>query len=118
MTASTTTTTISDLAQLEAALKTDLLQTAGVPLLTLLQSLQTIAQNLAATPTPSLAQITIAGAQSAAAWVTFQAGILGSLPNLGAEAIGALISFGQTKITAALAPPPAAAAGASPAAKA
>lgn len=89
----TTVSTLSTLAQLESALKVDLLQTLGTPVLTLLETTKTIAQSLAANPTPSAAQIAVAIAQENAAWMTFTANSLGALPNLGAEAIATFSTF-------------------------
>jgi len=103
------TTVITDLQQLEQILKQDLLQTAGTPVLTFLQSMQTIAAKLASIAQPSAADIAVAQANSAAAWVVLQAGILGSLPNLGAQLVLALIEFAQSKVQAFLAAPAAAA---------
>lgn len=94
--------TIASLAQLESALKMDLLSTIGSPVMTLLQSTQTIAQNLAADPTPSAAQIAIAIAQENAAWMTFLANSLGALPNLGAQVIATLSQFALSKLQTAL----------------
>jgi hypothetical protein len=102
-------TTISDIAALEAVLKADLMQEAGTPVLTFLQTTETVAQTLAANAQPSAAEITTAAAQESAAWIVLQAGVMGSLPNLGAEVIVALTQFVMGKVQAALGKVPAAA---------
>lgn len=101
------TSTLSTLAQLEATLKLDLMTTIGAPVMTLLESTNTIAQSLAANETPSAAQITVAIAQENAAWMTFLANSLGALPNLGAQAVSTLSQFALGKLQTQL--PPAAA---------
>lgn len=91
MTTSVTSNVLSDLSSLGQALKVDLLQTLGTPVLTLLQSLQTIAQ---APFTPQ------SGVQAGAAWATFVGNALLALPNLEAEAAQALLQFLISKLQA------------------
>lgn len=81
--------TLSDLAKLEAALKIDLFQTLGTPVLTLLQSEQT-----------ALSQPGIDGVASLqTAWLVFLGQIPLSLPKLEFMALQALNSFAITKLT-------------------
>lgn len=100
-----TTTVINDLAQLEAALKTDLLQTLGTPVLTLLQTEQTA--------------LTQPGVQGVAAlqsgWLVFLGQVPLALPQLGVEGLQALNSFAIAKLQSLMAPPATAAAVAKPA---
>lgn len=95
-------TTLASLAALEATLKLDLIATIGSPVLTLIESTQTIAQGVANAQNPSAATIAIAIAQENAAWMTFQANALGALPNLAADAVVALSAFALGKLQTAL----------------
>lgn len=81
---------ITDLNELQAALKTDLIQTMGTPVLTLLQSEQT------ALSQPGLSGI---GALQGA-WLVFLGQVPLALPSLGFEALQALNEFAISKLTA------------------
>jgi hypothetical protein len=91
MTTAVTSTALSDLAALGQLMKQDLLQDVGAPVLTLLQTLQTIA----GTP---VGPGTIVQAQGA--WVIFVGNLLLAAPKLGADEQKAVIGFLITKVQA------------------